>query len=78
MQNWLIVLPLELVVAGITLQFWEGARDVHIAVWITVFLVSVAIVNIFGVRGYGEVEYVLGIMKVVAIIGFIIAVSAPQ
>ncbi|KAF3940872.1 hypothetical protein ABW19_dt0209298 [Dactylella cylindrospora] len=70
--NWLVVLPLELTAAGITLQFWEGARDIHISVWITVFLVAVTIVNMFGVRGYGEVEYVLGIMKIIAVIGFII------
>lgn len=70
--NWLIVLPLELTAAGITLQFWEGAQGVRISVWITVFLVAVTAVNLFGVRGYGEVEYVLGIMKVIAVMGFII------
>ncbi|RVD80164.1 uncharacterized protein DFL_008070 [Arthrobotrys flagrans] len=70
--NWLVVLPLELTAAGITLQFWEGARDIHISVWITVFLVVVTIINLFGVRGYGEVEYILGILKIIAVIGFII------
>ncbi|KAJ6260056.1 hypothetical protein Dda_5702 [Drechslerella dactyloides] len=70
--NWLTVLPLELTAAGITLQFWEGARSVPISVWITVFLVAVTIVNLFGVRGYGEVEYTLGAIKIIAVIGFII------
>ncbi|KAF3274268.1 hypothetical protein TWF970_008019 [Orbilia oligospora] len=70
--NWLVVLPLELTAAGITLQFWEGARDINISVWITVFLVIVTIINLFGVRGYGEVEYILGILKIIAVIGFII------
>lgn len=59
---------------GITLQFWEGARDINISVWITVFLVIVTIINLFGVRGYGEVEYILGILKIIAVIGFIITV----
>ncbi|KAK6532097.1 hypothetical protein TWF694_003259 [Orbilia ellipsospora] len=70
--NWLVVLPLELTAAGITLQYWPGARDIHISVWITVFLVTVVIINLFGVRGYGEVEYVLGMLKIIAVIGFII------
>ncbi|KAK6357721.1 hypothetical protein TWF718_002030 [Orbilia javanica] len=70
--NWLVVLPLELTAAGITLQFWEGARNIHISVWITVFLVIVTLINLFGVRGYGEVEYILGILKIIAVIGFII------
>lgn len=71
--NWLVVLPLELTAAGITLQFWEGARNIHISVWITVFLVTVIVINLFGVRGYGEVEYVLGVVKIIAVVGFIIA-----
>ncbi|KAF3924566.1 hypothetical protein ABW21_db0209585 [Orbilia brochopaga] len=66
--NWLIALPLELTAAG----FWEGAKHVAISAWISVFLVAVGIVNLFGVRGYGEVEYVLGITKITAVIGFII------
>ncbi|KAF3940850.1 hypothetical protein ABW19_dt0206513 [Dactylella cylindrospora] len=42
------------------------------AIFITIFLVLVVVINIFGVRGYGEVEFVLGSIKVIAIIGFII------
>lgn len=29
-------------------------------------------INIFGVRGYGEVEFVLGVFKIIAVIGFIL------
>ena len=76
-MNWLIVLPFELTTAGITIAFWTdpqntGTPSINVGVWITVFLVSVCIVNIFGVRGYGEVEFILGVIKVTAIIGFII------
>ncbi|MCJ1422399.1 hypothetical protein MMC29_000279 [Sticta canariensis] len=68
--GWLIVLPFELVAAGITINFWRS--DINIGVWITVFLAMLVVVQIFGVRGYGEVEFVLGLIKVVAVIGFII------
>lgn len=68
--GWLTVLPFEITAAGITIQFWRD--DINIGVWITVFLTILAAVQIFGVRGYGEVEFFLSIIKVAAIIGFIL------
>jgi amino acid transporter len=50
--GWLTVLPFELTAAGITIQFWR--QDINIGVWISVFLVFLTIIQIFGVRGYGE------------------------
>lgn len=73
-MNWLIVLPFELTAAGVTIAFWtdDAGHPVNVGVWITIFLFSVIVINAFGVRGYGEVEFVLGTMKVLAVIGFII------
>ena len=76
-MNWLVVLPFELTTAGITIAFWTdpqntGTPSINVGVWITIFLLLVVAINIFGVRGYGEVEFALGILKVTAIIGFII------
>ncbi|KAM5345370.1 hypothetical protein ACJ41O_011232 [Fusarium nematophilum] len=68
--SWLTVLPFELIAASITIEFWRD--DIHMAVWVTVFLVALIIVQIFGVRGYGEVEFVLSIIKIMACVGFII------
>jgi len=68
--SWLTVLPFELIAASKTIAFWRD--DIHMAVWVTVFLVALIIVQIFGVRGYGEVEFVLSIIKIIACIGFII------
>ncbi|KAI1405761.1 amino acid permease/ SLC12A domain-containing protein [Hypoxylon fuscum] len=67
---WLTVLPFELIAAGITIQFWRP--DLNVAIWVTVFLVILSIIQIFGVRGYGEVEFVLSMIKIAACIGFII------
>lgn len=50
--GWLIVLPFELIAAGVTISFWRD--DINNGVWITVFLLLLVIVQIFGVRGYGE------------------------
>lgn len=38
--QWAVVLPLEITAAGITVQYWEKAASVPIAVWITVFWVG--------------------------------------
>lgn len=68
--GWLTVLPFEITAAGITIQFWR--TDINIGVWITVFLIILAGIQVFGVRGYGEVEFALGMIKIVAVCGFII------
>ncbi|ESZ95518.1 putative Uncharacterized amino-acid permease P7G5.06 [Sclerotinia borealis F-4128] len=75
--NWLVVLPFELTAAGITIGFWtdpdnSGNPSVNVGVWITIFLVGVTIINMFGVKGYGNVELYLGAIKVISVIAFII------
>ncbi|KAL3428062.1 General amino-acid permease GAP1 [Phlyctema vagabunda] len=70
--QWLITLPLEIIAASITLGFWEGSKDVNPAAWVTIFLLLIIAINFFGVKGYGEAEFVFSIIKVAAVIGFII------
>ncbi|KAI1460616.1 amino acid permease/ SLC12A domain-containing protein [Annulohypoxylon moriforme] len=67
---WLTVLPFELIAAGITIEFWRP--DLNVAIWVTVFLVILTMIQIFGVRGYGEVEFILSMIKIAACTGFII------
>lgn len=50
--SWLTVLPFELIAASIVIEYWR--TDINVAVWVTVFLVVLGIIQIFGVRGYGE------------------------
>src|ERR1700761_2789616 len=68
--QWAIVLPLELVVAGLTVNYW--GVDVNIAVWITVFWVAIIIVCIFGVLGYAEEEFWVAILKLSTVVIFMI------
>lgn len=49
---WLTVLPFELTAATITITFWPN--NINMGVWVAVFLVVLTIIQIFGVRGYGE------------------------
>ncbi|EXJ53747.1 uncharacterized protein A1O5_12996 [Cladophialophora psammophila CBS 110553] len=67
--GWLITLPFEITAAGITIDYWH---HYNIGIWIAVFLATLIIVQFFGVKGYGEVEFVLGVIKILAVLGFII------
>jgi yeast amino acid transporter len=68
--QWLVVLPLELVAAAITIDYWNST--ISSAAWVTIFLVTVTFINVFGVKGYGEAEFVFSFLKVLAIVGYII------
>lgn len=70
--GWLVTIPLEIVAASLTLSFWDGAKGINAAAWVTIFLVFIVAINLFGARGYGEAEFVFSMIKVVAVIGFII------
>ncbi|KAL9605114.1 MAG: hypothetical protein Q9219_000048 [cf. Caloplaca sp. 3 TL-2023] len=69
-MQWLIVLPLEIVAAAITVGYWNS--PISPAVWVTFFLVAIISINLAGVQGYGEAEFVFSIIKVIAVIGFIV------
>ena len=68
--QWLVTLPLELVAASMTIQYWNS--HVLPAVFVAIFWVLICIINLFGVKGYGEAESVFSIIKIVAVVGFII------
>ncbi|RLV94092.1 General amino-acid permease GAP1 [Spathaspora sp. JA1] len=66
--QWLITMPLQLIGAALTIQFWTD--DIHPAVFITIFYIVIVLINLFGVKGYGEAESFLSIIKILAVIGF--------
>lgn len=67
-MQWLVVLPLEVIAASVTINFWNSNLD-H-AIFVTIFLIIIIGINLFGVKGYGEAEFFFSIIKVVAVIGF--------
>ncbi|KAL4808455.1 amino acid permease-domain-containing protein [Aspergillus unguis] len=68
--QWLVILPLEIVAASITVDYWES--NISNAAWVALFWVVIVSINLFGVKGYGEAEFVFSSIKVVAVISFII------
>lgn len=63
-------MPLELVVASFTIQFWN--KEINIAVWITIFWVFIIIINVFGTLGYAEEEFFSSLFKLLATVVFLI------
>ncbi|KAI7265052.1 AAT family amino acid transporter [Hortaea werneckii] len=68
--SWLTVLPFEISAACNIIHYWPGSQGINNAAWITPLLVALVAIQYFGVRGYGEVEFVLSIIKITACIGF--------
>ncbi|KAK3934496.1 amino-acid permease inda1 [Diplogelasinospora grovesii] len=68
--QWLVVLPLEILAGAMTIGYWN--ENLNRAIFVTVFLLVIVVINLFGVRGYGEAEFVFAIVKVTAVIGFIL------
>ncbi|CCC13678.1 unnamed protein product [Sordaria macrospora k-hell] len=68
--QWAIVLPLELTVCGFTVGYWN--QDINVAVWITIFLVAIIIINVWGTLGYAEEEFWASAFKLGATVVFLI------
>ncbi|EED21242.1 amino acid transporter, putative [Talaromyces stipitatus ATCC 10500] len=65
-----ISVPAEISAAATVIQFWNSS--INPAVWISVFLVLIVLLNLCGVRFYGESEVVFASLKILLIIGLII------
>ncbi|KAI0548606.1 putative amino acid permease [Xylaria curta] len=68
--QWLIALPLEIISASIVTTYWNDSLNK--AIFVTIFLFAIVSINLCGVKGYGEAEFIFAIVKVTAVIGFIL------
>lgn len=66
--QWLFALPLEIIAGALTIQYWND--HLSKAIFVTIFLVLIAVINLVGIKGYGEAEFVFSTIKVTAIVGF--------
>jgi amino acid transporter len=76
-MQWLVILPLEIVAASITINYWDNTHRYNHAIFVTVFLVLIVSINLCGVRGYGEAEFLFAIVKVIAVIGYMYVEIRP-
>lgn len=66
--QWLVALPLEVIAGALTVEYWNSSLSK--AIFVTIFLFMIAVINLFGIKGYGEAEFVFSTIKVTAIVGF--------
>jgi amino acid transporter len=65
-----IGVPIETSAAALVIDYWPSY--IPSAVWITVLYVAIIAVNSLPVRVYGEVEFVLGSIKLTTIVGLML------
>ncbi|KAH7591693.1 Amino acid permeases signature [Nakaseomyces glabratus] len=68
LAQWLVLLPLELVAASITIRYWND--KINSDAWVAIFYTAIALANMLDVKSFGETEFILSMVKILAIIGF--------
>ncbi|KAL3482292.1 amino acid permease/ SLC12A domain-containing protein [Aspergillus californicus] len=63
-----MIIPAEITAAVSVLKFWESTDALPLAAYITIFLATMAIANMFNVRVYGFIEYYMSFIKCAAIV----------
>ncbi|KAJ0415316.1 amino acid permease/ SLC12A domain-containing protein [Aspergillus carlsbadensis] len=72
--KYIILPPTQLTAAALVITYWPrtSAENVNPGVWIAIFMVTIIVINYFGVRIFGEMEFWLSAFKVVVMIGIIL------
>lgn len=68
--QWLTVLPLELITASMTIKYWND--KINADVFVVILYVFLLFIHFFGVRAYGEAEFIFNSCKILMIGGFVI------
>ncbi|KIW16282.1 hypothetical protein PV08_06333 [Exophiala spinifera] len=80
--NYIIVLPAEISAAAVIISYWTPAGDpdstcttgiCNNAMWVGLMLIVVWAINFAGTRVFGELEFWFASIKVITILGLIIA-----
>lgn len=66
--QYLIVLPLEIIAGAFTTNYWNP--DASKSIFIILFFFLILGINLLGVKGYGEAEFIFSAVKITAVMGF--------
>ncbi len=67
--NWVVYIPAECVAAGIIMHLFTGVNGY---IWAVSFGLLITYINLASVRVFGEVEFWLALIKIFALIGFVV------
>ncbi|KAJ2615473.1 hypothetical protein H4S08_001207, partial [Coemansia sp. RSA 1365] len=68
--SWMLTVGSELVACGIIVQYW--LPNLTGAIWSAIVLIVIFLLNAISVRGYGESEFWMATLKVLAVLVFVI------
>ncbi|KHN93927.1 Amino acid/polyamine transporter I [Metarhizium album ARSEF 1941] len=68
--QWLISLPVEVVAATEVIGYWN--TSLPRAIFVTLFVALIVAINMLGVKGYGEAEFIFAIIKITAATSFVL------
>lgn len=68
--SWAFTFPIELTSIGLIIRYWDS--ELSVALFITLFFLSIAFINFLPVKVYGEFEFWAASIKVVTCVGFLI------
>ncbi|KAF7723506.1 hypothetical protein EC973_001881 [Apophysomyces ossiformis] len=68
--NWAVGVAVELTGVALIMQFW--VKSIPSVVWSIICLAVLVAINVFSVKGYGEIEYWISFVKVITVVAFII------
>ncbi|SAM08718.1 hypothetical protein [Absidia glauca] len=67
---WAIIVAVELTAIPMVMKFWTTA--VPDWAWSAIFLVIMFVINLFGAKAWGEAEYWFTLIKILAVLAFVI------
>ncbi|GJJ77769.1 yeast amino acid transporter [Entomortierella parvispora] len=70
--SWSVTLATELVASSLIISYWISIERCPGWVWAVVFITVLTSLNLTSVKAYGETEYWLSLIKVLAVVVFII------
>ncbi|KAL5334612.1 amino acid permease/ SLC12A domain-containing protein [Aspergillus crustosus] len=72
--KYIILPPTQLTAAALVITYWPrtSAENVNPGVWIAIFMMTIIVINYFGVRIFGEMEFWLSAFKVLVMIRIIL------
>ena len=71
----LLNIALEIIAGAFTITYWNEA--ITKSVFVVIFLAAIFVINLFGVKAYGEAEFVFSTIKVTAIVAFMYVPPLP-
>ncbi len=67
--NWVVYIPAECIAAGIILEMFTGINGFFLAI---MFGFIITAINLIKVEAFGEIEFWLALIKIIALLGFVV------